>query len=328
MCGILILHDEEGCALKRTKKSKIEWALGVLGLTEPVREADVIDAMNQITQSWEDNLQPEAWEAKRNAQEAGAVLLRRIEAAELAKADAEATDPLLYFVSPEAAEAARVKEKKRQTRLLLIGGAVLLLIVAVSIPRYLRDRRLNMIGSVMSLRSTMNADNYERMADYLDKLEGEPQVEAIRADYELIREDIGVWMDADASPAQRREAYYRLLTFDEARPAWYLMGLLDLQGDFLPLIRDSRFEGESMYFELTVEEGDVWDVQTNLPASYDSFKPYVLQISTIARDYRLINENDETDIVQLYRIQTVTQTQMTVYCYANQRTYVLNRIGS
>lgn len=314
--------------MKRTKMSRIEWALGVLGLTEPVREADVIDAMNQITQSWEDNLQPEAWEAKRNAQEAGAILLRKVEATELANADAETTDPLLYFVSEDAAKQARENERKHKRKIMIAGAAALALILAFAIPSAIANRRLRMINTVFLLRSTIDASTVETMEDYLDKLEGEAEVETVRSDYDLIREDIGIWMDADASPAQRREAYYRLLAFDEARPAWYLMGLLNLQGDFLPLIRDSRFEGEGLHFELTVEEDDVWDLETNLPASYDSFKPYVLQISTTARDYRLLNENDETDIVQLYRIQAVTETQIEIYCYANQRTYVLNRIGS
>jgi hypothetical protein len=316
--------------LKRTKKSKIEWALGVLGLSEPVRETDVIDAMNRITQSWEDNLQPEAWEAKRNAQEAGGILLRMIEAEELAKADQEPTDPLLYFVSEEAAKKARENEQKRNKRIILGGGLALVLILAFAIPSAIAGRRERMIDSVFLLRSTMDSNTVKVMENYLDRLEGEPRVESVRAEFELIRDDIEIWLSRDLSstPAERREAYYRLLAFDEARPAWYLMGFLDLQGDLVPLIRDSRFEGEGMYFELTIHVDDTWDLETNLPASYDSFKPYLLQITPNGKDYRLVHEQSALDVVQLYRIQSVTQTQLTIYAYATERTYVLNRIGS
>jgi hypothetical protein len=316
--------------MKQHRRGKIDWALEVLGLSEPLREADVIDAMNGIRQSWEDVESPEAWETKRNAQEAGVFLLGMLEKTEIA-ADADQTaDPLLYFVSEEVAVKVRKNEQIKRRKIILASALILAFVLAFSIPSAIQNRRDRMIDTVLMLRSTMNANNYETMELYLSRLNDEPRVEAVRADYELIREDIHLWMGSGAAttPAIRREAYFRLLAFDAQRPAWYLMGLLDLQGNFIPLIEDSRFEGEGMYFELIFDESDVWDLETNLPATYDSFKPYVLQITTNGRDYRLLNQNDEQDTVQLYRIQEVTQTQLTIYCYANARTYVLNRIGS
>jgi hypothetical protein len=207
---------------------------------------------------------------------------------------------------------------------------LLAVILAFAIPNAVQNRRESMIESVLRLRSTMNANNYMAMELYLSRLENEPRVEAVRADYDVIREDLRIWMRPDTSttPTARREAYYRLLAFDDAKSAWYLMGLLDLKGDYVPLIADSRFEGDSFYFELSVAIANGWDLDTNLPATYDNLKPYVLQVTANGRDYRMQNSNDTLDFVNLYRIHDVTQTQLTIYCYANARVYVLNRIGS
>lgn len=316
--------------MKQHRKSKIESALKVLGLSEPLREADIIDAMNRIRQSWEDVQSPKAWEAKRNAQEAGIYLLHVLEATELAAETNHAVDPLLYFVNEETVLKVRKSEQLKR-RKILIGSALLLaVILAFGIPNAIQNRRESMIESVLRLRSTMNPNNYMALDLYLSKLGNEPRVETVRADYDLIREDLRIWMRPDASTSltERRNAYYRLVAFDDAKASWYLMGLLDLKGDYIPLIADSRFESDELFFELTIDASNTKHLETNLPAVFDSQKPYVLQITANGRDYRMVHQSNDQDIVNLYRIHDVSKTQLTIYCYANARVYVLNRIDS
>lgn len=308
------------------KQNKLDWALQVLNLTLPINEASVIDRMNDVRQSLEDQNSPTAWKALREAQEAGAVLLQQIETDELENPTHETVDPLLYFVSPEAAEAARVKEKQRKTRYLVAGAVVLLIALAFGIPSAIANRKERLVEAVFLLRSTMNWQNYERMERYLDILKDEPRVDSVRADFELIRADLEIWtqMQPPSDPADRRAAYYRLLAFDEARPAWYLMGLLDLNDNFLVLIRESRFESGGVWFELKPD----LSLDTNLPASYEILLPYELEISADYRDYVMVNQANGEDRVSLYRIQSVTETELSVYCYFDQQTYVLSRVGS
>jgi hypothetical protein len=322
------MHDWQVNEMNPRLQRKIEQAKAFLGLeTVTTREA-IIDQVNALRIESEFNPSHRMWAKRRDIERAGMFLLQHFDAITGYVSQWIYIDPIAFFISEEEAARVRKIEKIKVISVLVVLLAIVGIYLTDAIPASTQANREFLRSSALLYRTTLNVSNYETFESILDRIEDDSDIDRLKEEYALIRDQVHIWANGDlyVDFAAMREAYYFLLAYDQSNDAWLLSKLLNLNGRILPLVLGSRFEANGEFFEIQVTNAANQTIQimTSFPTAKIPGQSYVVEPSFSWRDFTFRNINDSANYFIAFRIQTITETEIQIYIFANQTTYTLN----
>ena len=233
---------------------------------------------------------------------------------------------------------------KKNRLYLFVGSAIMFIVLAISIPitiiRYQENKEREEQEAILAteqanlskylmLESLMMEVSYSNIDSIGTRINSIPydyrNINSIKTQYQMILKEINIIRNGNMHNdyEKMRIAYYNLVLIDNTTFSWDLSTFLD-SVDKQILIYNIRWENSSYSFRyyFNPEDDGMW-LSTNLPNNKESGKVYYYYTESNYSIFGYRNQNDSNDKFQAFRILSIKEDEIRIYCYSNQQTYIL-----
>ena len=197
------------------------------------------------------------------------------------------------------------------------------------------EENSNNYKKLLSAMENVNGSNYKTIGTLLDKLPtGYEDTSKIRTQYNELKKYISVVESSTLTTRScdaARTAYVNLNNFNNNYHNWDISDYIQndiYKEHFQKLVFGNKWSDGTYYFHW-YNDNNGEQFSTNLPTNENSWKKYYYVPKTRGNDYIIgyVNQNDFSDSFDAFKIVDVIYSDDTwsisVYCYADDRTYIL-----
>lgn len=224
----------------------------------------------------------------------------------------------------------RLKRKRLKTG--IISGALLILIILVSVFSIVSINRGNTYSDLQTMMQEVSIANYEAIGNTLNDLpDTYEDVATIKDQYTSIKNNMKVIEDNNMfeESESMREAYYELEVIDEETEQWdlsYYLGRINKR----ILLLGVEYETDDYYFKLAkmpdTERGiHLYNDLPNAKNPEEDYRFYTQDNMTIIG---FVNRQDGTKKFKAYEILSIDEDALRIYAFTTDETYTLYSTGS
>lgn len=306
-------------------KEEVNHALEVLNLGANAKPDEIIDKAKQLRDTYKTSRDSNRFQKLSEIHEATQILLAN-SPVKSSKAT-EGSGSFFLKSTQERTEPDKSKLKKRRKKLAYIAAGIFLLLIAIAIPVGLSRYRAQQYSELESLMMNFEKFNIEEISETIEKLPGDyKDMSTIKSRHELIMREVKMIED-NSLPVdyeRMRIAYYNLKTIDENTSNWDLSEYIDNRDTRIQLY-GINWTNDDQYMTFVVDITDPSDflMGSSLPNNKTEGEDYYF---THDENYTFLgykNQNDVADRFNAFRILSIDEEQLRVYCYSDKETYTL-----
>jgi hypothetical protein len=217
---------------------------------------------------------------------------------------------------------------------LLIGilvGFSLLILSLFAVPAGISFAQQNKYQRVETMMMDFNSSNMYTIGKYIDDLPYDYRnIQEIKTMYQIFMSEVQVIEEGNKHDdyEEMRTSFYDLVSLDDIAYQWDLSGYLD-DVDKEVLLLGIYWTSNSYHFSFRPKESEAnkYFFSTNLPndkeleSSYTFYWEESDEYDTLIFGYT--NSNDSSDSFDAFRVISISQDEIVVYCYFNGEIYSL-----
>ena len=306
-------------------KEEINEALVVFNLDENATPDEIIDKAKQLSDTYKTSKDSSKFQKLSEIHEATQILLANNPGQ--SSKGAESSGSFFGESTPKKSEQDKSRYVKKRKKLAFIALGVFLLLLAVAIPTSISRYRAKQYSELETLMMNVEKFNVEEIGETIEKIPSEyKDMSTIKKRYELIMREVKMIED-NSLPIdyeRMRIAYYNLKTIDEFTSNWDLSEYIDNRDKRIQLY-GINWTNDDQYMTFVTDINDPTDflMGSSLLNNRTEGEDYYF---THDENYTFLgykNKNDVADRFNAFRILSINEEQIRVYCYADKETYTL-----